>query len=160
MGPNKSKGRRRLPLLPLRGLLVYPSMVLHLDVGRDKSVRALERAMVEENMILLCSQSEVNIEEPTEEDIYKVGTIAKVRQMMKLPNGTIRVLVEGVVRAEIQEYLPNDEFYEVAVKELPEQETDDPEVDALMRTVLSQFEHYISLSKKVTPETHAAVSDI
>ncbi|MDQ0061261.1 endopeptidase La [Paenibacillus harenae] len=160
MGPNKSKGRRRLPLLPLRGLLVYPSMVLHLDVGRDKSVRALERAMVEENMILLCSQSEVNIEEPTEEDIYKVGTIAKVRQMMKLPNGTIRVLVEGVVRAEIVDYLPNDEFYEVSAKELPEQETDDPEVDALMRTVLSQFEHYISLSKKITPETHAAVSDI
>ncbi|OMF23066.1 endopeptidase La [Paenibacillus sp. FSL H8-0548] len=159
MGPNKSKGRR-LPLLPLRGLLVYPSMVLHLDVGRDKSVRALERAMVEDHMILLCSQSEVNIEEPTEEDIYKVGTIAKVRQMLKLPNGTIRVLVEGVSRAEILSYLPNDEFYEVSVKELPEQETDAPEVDALMRSVLSQFEHYISLSKKVTPETYAAVSDI
>lgn len=159
MGPSKSKGRR-LPLLPLRGLLVYPSMVLHLDVGRDKSVRALERSMVEDHMILLCSQSEVNIEEPTEEDIYKVGTIAKVRQMLKLPNGTIRVLVEGVVRAEILDYLPNDEFYEVSVKELPEQETDDPEVDALMRSVLSQFEHYISLSKKITPETHAAVSDI
>lgn len=159
MGPNKSKGRR-LPLLPLRGLLVYPSMVLHLDVGRDKSVRALERSMVEDHMILLCSQSEVNIEEPTEEDIYKVGTIAKVRQMLKLPNGTIRVLVEGVVRAEILDYLPNDEFYEVSAKELPEQETDDPEVDALMRSVLNQFEHYISLSKKVTPETLAAVSDI
>lgn len=159
MGPSKSKGRR-LPLLPLRGLLVYPSMVLHLDVGRDKSVRALERSMVEDHMILLCSQSEVNIEEPTEEDIYKVGTIAKVRQMLKLPNGTIRVLVEGVIRAEILDYLPNDEFYEVSVKELPEQETDDPEVDALMRSVLSQFEHYISLSKKITPETHAAVSDI
>ncbi|MCA0755296.1 endopeptidase La [Paenibacillus sp. N4] len=159
MGPNKLKGRR-LPLLPLRGLLVYPSMVLHLDVGRDKSVRALERSMVEDHMILLCSQSEVNIEEPTEEDIYKVGTIAKVRQMLKLPNGTIRVLVEGVVRAEILDYLPNDEFYEVSAKELPEQETDDPEVDALMRSVLNQFEHYISLSKKVTPETLAAVSDI
>ncbi|WP_419872170.1 endopeptidase La [Candidatus Pristimantibacillus sp. PTI5] len=159
MGPSKSKGRR-LPLLPLRGLLVYPSMVLHLDVGRDKSVRALERSMVEDHMILLCSQSEVNIEEPTEEDIYKVGTIAKVRQMLKLPNGTIRVLVEGVSRAEILDYLPNDEFYEVSVKELPEQETDDPEVDALMRSVLNQFEHYISLSKKVTPETYAAVSDI
>ncbi|WP_169082765.1 endopeptidase La [Paenibacillus sp. PL91] len=159
MGPSKSKGRR-LPLLPLRGLLVYPSMVLHLDVGRDKSVRALERAMVEDHMILLCSQSEVNIEEPTEEDIYKVGTIAKVRQMLKLPNGTIRVLVEGVTRAEILDYLPNDEFYEVSVRELPEQETDDPEVDALMRSVLNQFEHYISLSKKVTPETYAAVSDI
>ncbi|OBR68486.1 endopeptidase La [Paenibacillus oryzae] len=159
MGPGKSRGRR-LPLLPLRGLLVYPSMVLHLDVGREKSVRALDRAMVDDHMILLCSQSEVNIEDPTEEDIYKVGTIAKVRQMLKLPNGTIRVLVEGVVRAEVQSYLDNAEFYEVMVKELPEGESDDPEVDALMRSVLGQFEHYISLSKKVTPETYAAVSDI
>lgn len=159
MGSGKTKGRR-LPLLPLRGLLVYPSMVLHLDVGRDKSVRALEKSMIDDHMILLCSQSEVNIEEPTEDDIYRVGTIAKVRQMLKLPNGTIRVLVEGVVRAEIVDYVPNDQFYEVTVLELPEAETDDPEVDALMRSVLSQFEHYISLSKKVTPETLAAVSDI
>ncbi|WP_042164882.1 endopeptidase La [Paenibacillus gorillae] len=159
MGSAKTK-TRRLPLLPLRGLLVYPSMVLHLDVGRDKSVRALEKSMIDDHMILLCSQSEVNIEEPTEEDIYRIGTIARVRQMLKLPNGTIRVLVEGVSRAEIVDYVANDEFYEVSVKELPEQETDDPEVDALMRSVLSQFEHYISLSKKVTPETHAAVSDI
>ncbi|PWV92028.1 ATP-dependent Lon protease [Paenibacillus cellulosilyticus] len=159
MGPGKTKGRR-LPLLPLRGLLVYPSMVLHLDVGREKSVRALERAMVEDHMILLCSQSEVNIEEPTQEDIYRIGTIARVRQMLKLPNGTIRVLVEGVVRAEVLDYLPNDEFYEVMIKELPEQESDDSETDALMRTVLTQFETYINLSKKVTPETLAAVSDI
>ncbi|EFM09278.1 ATP-dependent protease La [Paenibacillus curdlanolyticus YK9] len=159
MGPGKSKGRR-LPLLPLRGLLVYPSMVLHLDVGREKSVRALERAMVDDHMILLCSQSEVNIEEPTQEDIYRIGTIARVRQMLKLPNGTIRVLVEGVVRAEVLDYLPNEEFYEVMIKELPEQESEDSETDALMRTVLSQFENYINLSKKVTPETLAAVSDI
>lgn len=159
MGPSKGRGRR-LPLLPLRGLLVYPSMVLHLDVGRDKSVKALDRAMLDDHMILLCSQSEVNIEEPTEEDIYRIGTIAKVRQMLKLPNGTIRVLVEGVTRAEIQDYLPEEEFYEVSVIELPEEESTDPEIDALMRTVLSQFEHYITLSKKVTPETHAAVSDI
>ncbi|GLX69556.1 endopeptidase La [Paenibacillus glycanilyticus] len=159
MGSGKTKNRR-LPLLPLRGLLVYPSMVLHLDVGRDKSVRALEKSMIDDHMILLCSQSEVNIEEPTEDDIYRVGTIAKVRQMLKLPNGTIRVLVEGVVRAEIVDYVPNDQYYEVTVIELPEPETEDPEVDALMRSVLSQFEHYITLSKKVTPETLAAVSDI
>ncbi|WP_079910004.1 endopeptidase La [Paenibacillus sp. 32352] len=159
MGPNKLKVRR-LPLLPLRGLLVYPSMVLHLDVGREKSVKALEKSMVDDSMILLCSQSEVNIEEPTTEDIYRIGTIAKVRQMLKLPNGTIRVLVEGIVRAEISEFLTNEEYYEVQVKELPEQETSDPEIDALMRTVLTQFEHYINLSKKVTPETLAAVSDI
>jgi len=149
-----------LPLLPLRGLLVYPSMVLHLDVGREKSVRALDRAMLDDHMILLCSQSEVNIEEPTREDIYRVGTIARVRQMLKLPNGTIRVLVEGVTRAEVVDYLPTDDFYEVTVKELPETDSADPEIDALMRTVLNQFEHYINLSKKVTPETHAAVSDI
>lgn len=159
MGPNKIKVRR-LPLLPLRGLLVYPSMVLHLDVGREKSVRALEKSMVDDSLILLCSQSEINIEEPTNEDIYRIGTIAKVRQMLKLPNGTIRVLVEGVVRAEITEFLNNDEYYEVQVRELPEQETSDSEIDALMRTVLHQFENYINLSKKVTPETLAAVSDI
>ncbi|MGZ0042601.1 endopeptidase La [Paenibacillus ottowii] len=159
MGPTKTKGRR-FPLLPLRGLLVYPSMVLHLDVGREKSVKALEKAMVEDNLILLCSQSEVNIEEPTQEDIFRVGTVAKVRQMLKLPNGTIRVLVEGLERAEIIQYTDNEEYYEVMAKELHEAEIVQPETDALMRTVLTQFEHYINLSKKVTPETLAAVSDI
>ncbi|TNJ66481.1 endopeptidase La [Paenibacillus hemerocallicola] len=159
MGPNKPK-MRRLPLLPLRGLLVYPSMVLHLDVGREKSVKALEQAMVDDEMILLCSQSEINIEEPQKDDIYQVGTITKVKQMLKLPNGTIRVLVEGVMRGEIVEYVANADYYEVTVKELAEQVTTDSEIDALMRTVLSQFEHYINLSKKVTPETLSAVSDI
>ncbi|MEC0132131.1 MULTISPECIES: endopeptidase La [Paenibacillus] len=159
MMTNKTKGRR-FPLLPLRGLLVYPSMVLHLDVGREKSVRALEKAMVEDNLILLCSQSEVNIEEPGQDDIFRVGTVANVRQMLKLPNGTIRVLVEGVERAEIINYIDNDEYYEVMARELPEDVDSDQECDALMRTVLNQFEHYITLSKKVTPETLAAVSDI
>lgn len=159
MGLYKAKGRR-IPLLPLRGLLVYPSMVLHLDVGRDKSVKALERAMVEDNMILLCSQSDIDIEEPGYDDIYSVGTIAKVKQMLKLPNGTIRVLIEGVVRAEITQYMSNEEYFEVQVKELPEEEKTGPEIDALMRSVLNQFEYYINLSKKVTPETLAAVSDI
>ncbi|MFM9328490.1 endopeptidase La [Paenibacillus mesotrionivorans] len=161
MVPNANKGKyRKIPLLPLRGLLVYPSMVLHLDVGREKSVKALEKAMVEDSLILLCSQSEMNIEEPTKEDIYRVGTVSRVRQMLKLPNGTIRVLVEGVNRAEIMEFVNNDEFYEVAVREWHEKPVEDPEIDALMRSVLGQFEHYINLSKKVTPETLAAVSDI
>jgi len=159
MGLNKAKGRR-IPLLPLRGLLVYPSMVLHLDVGRDKSVKALERAMVDDNMILLCSQSDVNIEDPGQDDIYSIGTIAKVKHMLKLPNGTIRVLIEGVIRAEILQYVDNTEYFEVQAQELPEQELSDAETDALMRTVLSQFEYYINLSKKVTPETLAAVTDI
>lgn len=159
MGPNKPKVRR-LPLLPLRGLLVYPSMVLHLDVGREKSVKALEKAMEDDGMILLCSQSEINIEEPQKDDIYLVGTITKVKQMLPLPNGTIRVLVEGVMRGEIVEYIANTEYYEVSVKELHEHVSTDSEINALTRTVLSQFEHYINLTKKVTPETLAEVADI
>ncbi|GIQ70206.1 Lon protease 1 [Xylanibacillus composti] len=159
MAANKGKVRQ-LPLLPLRGLLVYPSMVLHLDVGREKSVKALEKAMLEENLIFLCSQSEMNIEDPKQDDIYRVGTVSKVRQMLKLPNGTIRVLVEGLARAEITAYASDHPYFEVSVRELVEEQDADSEIDALMRTVLNQFEHYINLSKKVTPETLAAVSDI
>ena len=102
----------------------------------------------------------MNIEEPTQDDIFRIGTVANVRQMLKLPNGTIRVLVEGMERAEVIEYTDQEEYYEVIARELPEEENHDPEVSALMRTVLSQFENYINLSKKVTPETLAAVSDI
>ncbi|GAB2720580.1 endopeptidase La [Paenibacillus thermoaerophilus] len=159
MAQTKMKARR-MPLLPLRGLLVYPGMVLHLDVGREKSVNALEKSMLDDSIILLCSQSEMNIEDPTPEDIYRVGTIARVRQMLKLPNGTIRVLVEGLTRAEVVEYLANDQFYEVTARELAESESAGSETSALMRTVLSQFESYIHMSKKVSPETMAAVSDI
>jgi ATP-dependent protease La len=159
MVPNFANGRK-LPLLPLRGLLVFPSMVLHLDVGREKSVRALEKAMVEDHIILLCSQSEVNIEDPKPEDIFRVGTVSKIRQMLKLPNGTIRVLAEGLVRAEIVEYTQAEPYLEVVAKDLPEAQVADAELDALMRTVLNQFEHYIQLSRKVTPETMAAVADI
>ncbi|GAB7388698.1 endopeptidase La [Bacillaceae bacterium] len=157
---HQGEKERTIPLLPLRGILVYPSMVLHLDVGRDKSVKALERSMVDDNLILLASQKEVHIEDPTPEEIYRVGTVAKVKQMLKLPNGTIRVLVEGMKRARIENYLQQDEMFLVQITYLEEEVRDDPEVEALMRTVLNHFEQYIRLSKKVTPETFAAVSDI
>lgn len=84
-----------VPLLPLRGLLVYPTMVLHLDVGRERSVQALEKAMMDDHLIFLTTQRDMNIDEPTQEDFYEMGTLTKVKQMLKLPNGTIRVLVEG-----------------------------------------------------------------
>lgn len=159
MGTNEAN-QRRIPLLPLRGLLVYPSMVLHLDVGREKSVKALEKAMIDDQLLFLSSQSEINVEEPQQEDIYNVGTLTKVRQMLKLPNGTIRVLVEGLARAEILEYTDEEEFYEVIIQEWPESTESNAELDALMRTALGLFENYINLSKKITPETFTAVSDM
>ncbi len=154
------QGKREIPLLPLRGLIVYPSMVLHLDVGREKSIKALERAMVDDNKILLATQEEVQIEEPDAEQIYRVGTVARVKQMLKLPNGTIRVLVEGMHRAKIEEYLQTEDYFNVLITYLEEQKGEDNEVEALMRTVLNHFEQYIKLSKKVSPETFTSVSDI
>ncbi len=151
---------RQIPLLPLRGLLVYPNMVLHLDVGRDKSVKALEQSMVDDHLILLATQEEVQIEEPNEEDIFKVGTVAKVKQMLKLPNGTIRVLVEGLKRARIDKFVSDQPYFTVQITYLEEEGELSPEVEALMRSVLDHFEQYIRLSKKVTPETLTAVSDI
>ncbi len=153
--------KNKIPLLPLRGLLVYPSMVLHLDVGREKSVKALDHAMVkEDSLILLSSQEDVQIEDPMKDDIYSIGTISKVRQMLKLPNGTIRVLVEGLYRAKIVEYINEEKYYEVIYEKLEETDTEDNEISALTRTVVEQFEQYVNYSKKVTPETLAAVSDI
>ncbi|RNB90525.1 endopeptidase La [Brevibacillus fluminis] len=153
-------GTRDIPLLPLRGLLVYPSMVLHLDVGREKSIKALERAMVDDNKILLATQEEVQIEEPDAEQIYSIGTVARVKQMLKLPNGTIRVLVEGLQRAKIEEFKSKDEYFIVSISYLEEEVTDENELEALMRAVLAHFEQYIKLSKKVSPETLTSVTDI
>lgn len=150
-----------LPLLPLRGLLVFPTMVLHLDVGREKSIHALERAMVGDRQILLASQMESHIDDPSPEEIYRVGTIADIKQMLKLPNGTIRVLVEGLCRAKIVQYQETEEVFLVEVEAVPE-ENGEPstEIEALMRSVLHQFEQYVSLSKKITHETYLAVLDI
>ncbi|MFJ9497512.1 endopeptidase La [Brevibacillus centrosporus] len=153
-------GKRELPLLPLRGLLVYPTMVLHLDVGREKSIRALEQAMVDDNKILLATQEEVHIEEPDAEQIYSIGTVARVKQMLKLPNGTIRVLVEGLQRAKIEEYLQQEDYFVVSITYLQEEKAEENEVEALMRSLLNHFEQYIKLSKKVSPETLTSVQDI
>ncbi|BAH42774.1 ATP-dependent protease La [Brevibacillus brevis NBRC 100599] len=153
-------GKRELPLLPLRGLLVYPTMVLHLDVGREKSIRALEQAMVDDNKILLATQEEVHIEEPDAEQIYRIGTVARVKQMLKLPNGTIRVLVEGLQRAKIEEYLQQEDYFVVSITYLQDEKTEQNEVEALMRSLLGHFEQYIKLSKKVSPEALTSVQDI
>lgn len=135
-----------VPLLPLRGLLVYPTMVLHLDVGRDKSVQALEKAMVEDHLIFLTMQKDMDIDEPEEEDLYKIGTLTKVKQMLKLPNGTIRVLVEGVQRAELEELMEEDGYFAASLHLYEEETSKDVEDEALMRTMLQYFEQYIKIS--------------
>ena len=149
-----------VPLLPLRGLLVYPTMVLHLDVGRDKSVQALEKAMVDDHLIFLTTQKDLSIDEPNEEDLYKMGTLTKVKQMLKLPNGTIRVLIEGLIRAEITEFTEYPEYYSVKLKTHKDPTDKDTEDQALMRTMLEYFEQYIKISKKISAETYASVTDI
>ncbi|WP_312098036.1 endopeptidase La [Niallia sp.] len=149
-----------VPLLPLRGLLVYPTMVLHLDVGRDKSVQALEKAMVEDHLIFLTMQKDMDIDEPEEEDLYKMGTLTKVKQMLKLPNGTIRVLVEGIQRAELEELIEEDGYFAASLRLYEEETSKDVEDEALMRTMLQYFEQYIKISKKISHETYATVSDM
>ncbi|PDY45768.1 endopeptidase La [Bacillus pseudomycoides] len=151
---------RIVPLLPLRGVLVYPTMVLHLDVGRDKSIQALEQAAMDENIIFLAMQKEMNIDDPKEDDIYSVGTVAKVKQMLKLPNGTLRILVEGLHRAEIVEFIEEENAIQVSIQTVTEEEEGDLEEKALMRTLLEHFEQYIKVSKKVSNETFATVVDV
>ncbi|MGH1283602.1 endopeptidase La [Bacillus toyonensis] len=151
---------RIVPLLPLRGVLVYPTMVLHLDVGRDKSIQALEQAAMDENIIFLAMQKEMNIDDPKEDDMYSVGTVAKVKQMLKLPNGTLRVLVEGLHRAEVIEFIEEENVVQVSIRTVTEEVEDDLEEKALMRTLLEHFEQYIKVSKKVSNETFATVADV
>jgi ATP-dependent Lon protease len=150
------------PLLPLRGLLVYPAMVLHFDVGRDKSIKALEKAMLGEQLILLTSQEDGQVDDPEQGDLYGVGTLTRVKQMMKLPNGTIRVLVEGLERAKIEQFTRSEEWFEVKVRRQADVEPTamSAELQAMMRSLLQQFEQYVKLSKKVDQETYASVIDI
>ena len=149
-----------VPLLPLRGLLVYPTTVLHLDVGRDKSVQALEKAMMNDNLIFLSAQRDVTVDEPTEEEIFEMGTLTRVKQMLKLPNGTIRVLVEGLKRAEIKSFIDTDPYYSVEIIVYENDTEKDTEDEALMRMALDLFEQYIKLSKKVSTEVFKTVQDI
>lgn len=150
-----------IPLLPLRGLLVFPSMVLHLDVGREKSIASIEKAMVEKKIIFLTAQKKVSVTEPKKDDIFAIGTVAKINHMIKLPNGTIRVLVEGLYRGEMTRYIHNDsDSVSVEVKKLIEERGDANEEEALMRSLLEQFERYITVSQKMTKETLESVSDI
>jgi ATP-dependent Lon protease len=132
-------------------------MIIHLDVGREKSIGALEEAMVHDRLIMLASQRDAQNDKPQPEDIFSVGTVAEIKQLLKLPGGTIRVLVEGLHRAEILRYAELEPFYMAEIREYSEAEAKTPEVEALTRTAISQFEQWVKLSKKIPPETLVSV---
>ena len=151
-----------LPLLPLRGLTVFPYMILHFDVGRVKSIKALEEAMINNQLIFLATQKDAKNDSPNIEEIYSIGTISKVKQLLKLPGDTIRVLVEGISRAEISEFTQTEPFFmaEMVEKIYVDDEESIVEVEALKRRVLSVFEEYSKLNNKISPETVLSVMSI
>ncbi len=152
--------RRTFPLLPLRGLLVFPAMVIHLDVGRDRSVHALEKAMLEDNLIVLAAQMDSQEDEPNPEAIYTIGTLARIKQMMKLQNGTFRVLVEGIERVQLDLFVEQMDYWMVETTRLESSMEDSPRLHALVRTVMKQFESFLKSSNKQTSEVLATVSDL
>ena len=148
------------PVLPLRDIVVFPHMIVPLFVGREKSVRALEDVMTEDKQILLVTQREASQDDPGPGDIYEVGTIATVLQLLKLPDGTVKVLVEGGHRAQITGYTENEDFFQAMAVPVEGDEGGEEELEALVRSVVAQFESYIKLNKKIPPEVIVSINQI
>ncbi|MCB9626434.1 MAG: endopeptidase La [Sandaracinaceae bacterium] len=151
---------RVVPLLPLRDIIVFPHMVVTLFVGREKSINALEEAMGHEKEILLAAQRKAKTNDPAPEDIYEIGTVGVIIQLLRLPDGTVKVLVEGKRRARIARFVPNDEFLLCEVDVIEEPGVDPVAVEALVRSVQRTFEQYVKLNKRITPETVVTVQTI
>ncbi|MBI4196360.1 MAG: endopeptidase La, partial [Deltaproteobacteria bacterium] len=149
-----------VPLLPLRDIIVFPHMVVPLFVGREKSIAALEEAMNKEKDILLAAQVNAKTNDPKDEDIYKIGTLGTIIQLLRLPDGTVKVLIEGKRRARINRFIPNPSFFLVEVDEILENREVSVEVEALMRGIKSAFETYVKLNKRIPPEMLASVATI
>ncbi|MEC9078220.1 MAG: endopeptidase La [Pseudomonadota bacterium] len=149
-----------LPVLPLRDIVVFPHMIVPLFVGREKSVRALENVMNEDKQILLVTQKKAGDDDPQPEDIFSVGTVGTVLQLLKLPDGTVKVLVEGLKRASVVSYSENEKYFEANIVELDEAEEDQKEHVALARSVVGQFEQYIKFNKKIPPEVLVSLNQI
>ena len=148
------------PILPLRDIVVFPSMVVPLFVGREKSVRALEEVVRRDGKILLVTQKNGGVDDPSEGDVYDMGTIGNVLQLLRLPDGTVKVLVEGVARARITDFVTNQDYFQVVAELASEEMGNTEEIEAMFRTVLGQFEQYVKLNKKIQPETLGTVSKI
>jgi len=153
-------GPLRVPLLPLRDIIVFPHMVVPLFVGRQKSIRALEEAVNSQRPILLAAQRDAKTNEPAAEDIHRVGTLGTVVQLLRLPDGTVKVLVEGKKRARILRYVDHEEYFLVEAEEADDAPERSTEQDALIRTIGTTFETYVKLNKKIPPEMVASVAAI
>ncbi|MBB4102786.1 endopeptidase La [Allorhizobium borbori] len=153
-------GSNLYPVLPLRDIVVFPHMIVPLFVGREKSIRALEEVMGSDRQIMLATQTNASDDDPTPDAIYKVGTVANVLQLLKLPDGTVKVLVEGKARAKIGAYSEREEFYEATAEVLDEPEEDPVEIEALSRSTVSEFENYVKLNKKISPEVVSVTGQI
>ncbi|WP_335924019.1 endopeptidase La [Shewanella indica] len=154
------EARIELPVLPLRDVVVYPHMVIPLFVGREKSIRCLETAMAQDKQIILVAQRDADLDEPGIDDIFDVGTVASILQLLKLPDGTVKVLVEGGKRARIERYTQEEEFFIATAHYLESEALDDKEEEVLVRSAISQFEGYIKLNKKIPPEVLTSLSGI
>ena len=152
--------RGAFPVLPLRDIVVFPHMIVPLFVGRDKSIRALEEAMRSDRPVLLVTQKNAPDDDPTPDAIYTAGTLATVLQLLKLPDGTVKVLVEGQVRANVRQYTRHIDYYEAEAEVIAENIGENIEVEALARSVISEFESYVKLNKKISPEIVAAIGQI
>ena len=152
--------KNEIPLLPLRGVLVYPTMILHLDVGRDRSIAAIEHSLTQDSLIFLATQKEESVEEPTPEDLYDIGTLAFVKSLTELPNGTYRVLIEGIERAEWTKYEEKADYSVASITSIADDIENDFEMEALMRTLLGYFEKYSKVSRKIKKETYDSVAKI
>lgn len=155
-----SKNIVEMPLLPLRDVVIYPHMVIPLFVGRKKSILALESAMEHSKQILLSTQKEATDDDPTEKGIYSVGTICNILQLLKLPDGTIKVLVEGTKRGIVEEFLADDPFFVVRVVSLETETLPDREIEVMLRSLISQFEQYVKLNSKIPPEVLVSLTGI
>jgi len=151
---------RQLPVLPLRDVVVYPHMVIPLFVGREKSIQALEAAMESDKEILLVAQKTASEDEPGESDIYRIGTLSTILQLLKLPDGTVKVLVEGGTRAKIVNFMEGEEYFTAQINVLESEPMDEREAEVLSRSVLNQFDQYVKLNKKVPPEVLTSLSGI
>ena len=148
------------PVLPLRDIVVFPGMIVPLFVGREKSVNALENVMQNDKKILLAAQKDAGDDDPDKEDIYDIGVVASVLQLLKLPDGTVKVLVEGEARAQVLQYTGAEDYFEAEAALVAEPAGDDAEIEALARSVIGQFESYVKLNKRVPPEVIVSVNQI